>query len=188
MKIRSFVAIELSEDTRQACREHARRLAAAWPAARWTRPEDLHLTVCFLGGVEEARLSGLEAALAAAADSARSFGLSPAGIELAPPGRRPPTMIWASMNGSEGFERLAVAVRRAAAPFAPEMPAAKAVLPHVTLARFGRGAAASGGERPKQPPRRPRPFTVTGFTLFGSRLERSGPAYQALKKYVIKQV
>ncbi len=183
MKSRLFVAIELPAETREAYREHMRRLAPSWPTARWTRPENLHLTVCFLGGVEDGRLPELTASLETAARDSGAFILSPADIELAPPGRRPPTMIWAELRESPDYARLSAAIRRAVGPFAPDMPAAKPAAPHVTLARFAGGAGAPEGDRPAQPPRPPRPFAVSGFSLVESRLASSGPTYHEVKKF-----
>jgi len=183
MKRRLFVAIALPEETKEAYLRQARRLAPAWLFARWTRPENLHLTACFLGDVEDGALPGLAAALGAAAAAARPFVLTPDRLELAPPGRRPPTMIWGAFAESVEYARLAGEIRRAAGPSAPGMPSEKPSRPHVTLARFASGSRPEGSGRPEQPADRPRPFVAGGFSLIESRLASSGPTYVELKGF-----
>lgn len=178
-----FVAIELPEEARDAYRGHGRRLAPLWPTARWTRPEDIHLTLCFIGDVDEGRVPDLAAALEKAAEATGPFTLVQAGLELAPPGRRPPTMIWASFAESAAFARLALAVRRAAEPFAAAMPAAKDVLPHATLARLRSAGTAAGSGDALEPMPGPLPVTVSGFSLIESRLTPAGPIYSEIKRY-----
>jgi hypothetical protein len=55
---RLFVAIDLSDDTRRAIATEQKRLAAAlrdMKAVRWVQPAQMHVTLVFLGEVEDAR-------------------------------------------------------------------------------------------------------------------------------------
>lgn len=182
MKRRLFAAIELPAELIETYRRYGRSAADSWPAARWTDPNNLHLTVCFFGDVEESAASGLIAALDRVALATEPFMIEHQAIVLAPPGRRPPTMIWSVFGGGRDYDRLARATRAAAASFAPEMPAAKEFIPHATLARFRRGAAPPGGRSLDQLEPPPQPFRTAGIGLFASRLSPSGPVHTVIER------
>jgi len=52
--VRLFVALELPDALRRAAGERVAAEHPRLPAARWTHPDNLHLTLVFLGEVEEA--------------------------------------------------------------------------------------------------------------------------------------
>ena len=58
--LRLFVALDLTEDVRQ----RLAGLAGGVPGARWTEPENLHLTLRFIGEVPEDQAMDIDAALA----------------------------------------------------------------------------------------------------------------------------
>jgi RNA 2',3'-cyclic 3'-phosphodiesterase len=102
---------------------------------RWTRLENLHLTVEFFGAVAEARIPELTRALAAAAGAAAPFTLELAGLGTF--GRpRQPRVLWLGVE-SAGLRELHGAVGAAlrAAGWPPE---ARAFAPHLTLGRLER--------------------------------------------------
>jgi len=182
MKQRLFLAIPLPDGLTAACLDYGRSEKGRWPGSRWTAADNLHVTVCFFGDVDDAVRPGLDQALAAVAARTEPFELKPEGAELAPPGRRQPTMIWGVFAPSAAFERLTAAIREAAGPFAPNMPPAKAARPHVTLARFREGAFAPPGLS-ASPLRSPiGSFVAGGCELFVSRLTPSGPVYTRLQR------
>jgi 2'-5' RNA ligase len=98
----------------------------------WTAPDNLHVTVKFLGGVDEARLPEVRAALARAATVA-AFEATVRGLGAFPSAARA-RVLWAGAPGSPAFVRLAEDVDRALAAlgFVPE---ARGFTPHVTLGR-----------------------------------------------------
>lgn len=66
-QLRLFVACELPEEVRRALgrlQDDLRRLGA--DRLRWVRPESIHVTLKFLGDIDEARVDELSAALAEA--------------------------------------------------------------------------------------------------------------------------
>ena len=127
------VAVAAGDGLRRARTELQARLRGE--AIRWTRLENLHLTVEFFGATEPARIPELEAALAAAAARAAPFALrwSDWGT-FGPP--RQPRVLW--LGGlapglAELHEAVAAALR--AAGWTPE---ARPFAPHLTLGRIGR--------------------------------------------------
>jgi 2'-5' RNA ligase len=104
------------------------------PGVAWVAPDNLHLTVKFLGGVDEGRLADVTAALARAARAAPPFDLHVLGLGAFPSATRP-RVLWAGVAaGAEPLTRLASAVDDVlgATGFARED---RAFSPHVTFGR-----------------------------------------------------
>jgi RNA 2',3'-cyclic 3'-phosphodiesterase len=101
----------------------------------WVAPENLHLTLKFLGRVEAAELDRLEAALAGVVADHPAFPLSCVGLGAFPTPLRP-RVIWAGVTeGAATATGLAAAVERALAPLGFD-PEARAFSAHVTLGRL----------------------------------------------------
>jgi 2'-5' RNA ligase len=131
---RTFVAIELGEGARAYLRKAIERLRQGVPAARWVDPAGLHLTLAFLGELDDARLAEVAPAVAEAAADAEPFALTIGGLGTfgAP---RVPRVVWAGVGGAlrplgELHQRLRTALVRRG--FAVE---ARPYSPHLTLAR-----------------------------------------------------
>lgn len=127
------VAVAAAEPLRRALADLQARLRGE--AIRWTRLENLHLTVEFFGATDPARIPELEAALAAAAARARSFELRWGGWGTFGPPRQP-RVLWLGTD-APGLADLheAVAAELRAAGRTPE---ARPFAPHLTLGRLGR--------------------------------------------------
>ena len=106
----------------------------------WVRPEGIHLTLKFLGDVDEATEPHLRAALgqAAGGGDARPVTMHMEGFGVFPDFRRP-SVIWAGVLPDPPLELLQHRVEQAFAPlgFPTE---AKAFRPHLTLGRAKREA------------------------------------------------
>ena len=102
---------------------------------RWTRLENLHLTVAFFGATDEARIPELAGALAQAAGAAPAFTMKLEGLGTFG-GARQPRVLWLGV-AAPGLEKLheAVAAELHAAGRTPE---ARPFAPHLTLGRIGR--------------------------------------------------
>jgi RNA 2',3'-cyclic 3'-phosphodiesterase len=107
-KLRLFVAIFPSGGVVDALQKVVRELSANSPsrAVSWTEPEQIHLTLHFLGGVEREKLCGFEAALETVCKTAQAFPLRARGLG-AFPGIKRPRIIWAGLRGAlESLETL----------------------------------------------------------------------------------
>ena len=102
---------------------------------KWVRPEALHLTLKFLGDVDDATEPNLRAALGqvAAGGEARPVGLHIEGFGVFPDFRRP-RVVWAGVAPDPALELLQHRVEQVFAPlgFPTE---ARPFRPHVTLGR-----------------------------------------------------
>ena len=99
--VRSFVAVPLPEEIRTKVFAAAQELARELPDVKWSRkPENLHVTLKFLGQVDEQRLAALGTALGEALGTMRRFR-----IELrrmgAFPSARHASVVWAWVDDIE---------------------------------------------------------------------------------------
>lgn len=132
---RLFVAIELPQSIKAVLSDAQRELRQSLPvrSVSWSRPETFHLTLRFLGNVNEERLASLTESLAAAAAGHSPIELSCERLGCFPD-LRYPRVLWAWVHG-DGIAELQSAIRVACDPFA-EKPADKRFTGHVTLGRF----------------------------------------------------
>ena len=134
--IRTFVAIQLPEGVRAALRAVQSALRPLLPhnSMAWARPENMHLTLRFLGGLDPARLPELRSRLRTALAGLGSLELVCERLGCFPD-LRFPRVVWAWVHDAD--ERLLEMHRRVnatVAGFAEKPPEARFV-GHVTLAR-----------------------------------------------------
>lgn len=137
--MRLFVAIELPAETRAEVARATAPLRDLDDALRWSRAETLHVTLAFLGTMEESRVGELTAALEGAAAAVAPFELTIRGVGGFP-GLRRPRVVWAGVDAPAELGRLHQRVEAALAPrgyTAERRPFA----PHLTLARVRGGRA-----------------------------------------------
>ncbi len=159
-----------------------RRSAAPF---RWALPEQLHLTLAFLGDVQEWRLDELLERLARAAARRAAFELAIAGGGAFPNVGRA-KVIWAGLDCATGegaveLGRLATGARAAAAKSGIEVGGAR-FRPHVTVARLGVPAEVSAWVRLLDTYRGPS-WTAGSIALVESHLgegPRGRPRYDVL--------
>lgn len=174
--MRVFVGIPLPGD---AC-ERLASLCSGLPNARWVRPENMHVTLRFIGDVDSGRAEDLDAYLAAV--SAPAFPMTLSGIGCFERGRRV-SAVWAGVEAGPAIGHLHEKVESAVvrAGFGPEHRKFKA---HVTLARLRDTPVRRVGEfiLARQAFLHG-PFPADRFTLFRSHLGHEGAHYEALADY-----
>lgn len=129
---RCFVAVSLADPARGAVAEYLAGLRATVAGVGWTRPEQLHLTLKFLGAVAPARIPALEARLAETLGAIPTATAEVAGVGAFPNLARP-QVLWVGVR-APSVAALADAVEAscAAEGFARET---RPFRPHVTLGR-----------------------------------------------------
>jgi RNA 2',3'-cyclic 3'-phosphodiesterase len=135
--MRLFVAVALPPEAASELDEVVAPLRPAWPELRWTGVDAWHLTLAFLGEVDEALTGKLAARLREAARLRPPLSLSLGGAGAFPVSKRA-RVLWTGIRGDQrGLSVLATAVgtaaRKAGAP--PEDRAQRRYQPHLTLAR-----------------------------------------------------
>ncbi len=182
---RLFVALEPPDAVRRRLAamgvELRRAAGSAADEIRWVPPENVHLTLQFLGAVPEERLPGVEVALRAAAAAGRPLSLEVKGAGGFPNARRP-RVLWAGLAGEiPALGALAEDLGRRLAPlgFPPEERPFSA---HLTLgrAREGRGSPRMAGALAGVAETAGVPWRAAELVLFESHLSPQGPRYEPL--------
>ncbi len=184
--IRSFVAILLPEDVRAGLGGEIERLRPGARGVGWVAPDNLHVTLKFLGGVDPERLERVAAALAGTAAGGAPFDLALRGLGAFPSPTRP-RVIWAGVAGdSPELATLASGVEAALAVlgFVPE---GRPFSAHVTLGRVREPRrdpalaaaldAAAGRELGR--------FRVERVALMRSDLSPRGARYTVLESWAL---
>lgn len=133
--MRTFIAIEIPEEIKKELAEVQAVLKKTGAEASWTRPAGMHLTLKFLGDVEEAKIHEMSAALAQALEGKKRFRLKIAGAGVFPHAQKP-RVVWVGIAGDlDALMGLQVLVEEQAVRlgFAQEDRFFK---PHLTLGRI----------------------------------------------------
>lgn len=136
--IRAFIAIELPHTWQTALAD----LQAAWQQqdrqiagqVRWVAPENVHLTLKFLGDVSTSKIATLQTTLRAICQTQTPFQLT-MGLPGVFPNPSRPRVLWVGLTGDlPRLQHLAQAIEKGLIPlqFAPEH---REFSPHLTLGR-----------------------------------------------------
>ncbi|MBI5167092.1 MAG: RNA 2',3'-cyclic phosphodiesterase [candidate division NC10 bacterium] len=132
--IRSFIAVNLTEGLRQPLSQLQEVLRAPAADVSWVRPENLHLTLKFLGEVSAKRLDTVKVVLQGIARTMPPFILSLSGLG-AFPNSRAPRVVWVGIqDGALELQRLQEGLETALGlrGFPRE---GRSYTPHLTLGR-----------------------------------------------------
>ena len=153
---------------------------------RWVPPQNLHLTLKFLGNVEEAQVASIRAALRNALSDTGGFRVAATGLGVFPDARRP-RVLWVGLTAPE-LPQVAGRVDQAVEPFGAESATTR-FWPHATIGRW-RGPE-TGGRRLQDELARWQDrwfgvFRIDEVTLFRSTLQPAGAVYSALEVFPLK--
>jgi len=139
--IRAFIAADLPEDLRHALDRVMRHLKSELKGVpiRWVPPENIHLTLKFLGEVSQRNLPFLIELLQGEVADQRPFEFGVGGLGAFPDVRRP-RVIWVGVKGPKELHDLHHAVENAMEKigYARET---RPFEPHLTLGRVSRNAS-----------------------------------------------
>ena len=134
MSVRTFVALELSDSLKEGILALTEELRLRGVQASWARRPTLHLTLKFLGDVEETSLPEVVAAVARASSCVSSFGFETRALGAFPSPRRP-RVLWLGVEPVDELFVLQEAVESELADLG--LPREKRRFhPHVTLGRI----------------------------------------------------
>ena len=155
-------------------------------AVRWIPAPNLHLTLKFLGDVEEAQVVSIRAALRDALSDITAFRVAARSLGVFPDARRP-RVLWVGLSAPE-LALVARRVNRAVEPFGIERATAP-FRPHATIGRWRRPDPGSGRLQDDLARWRDHQFGEFGIddvTLFQSTLRPGGAVYSALEVFPLK--
>jgi 2'-5' RNA ligase len=177
--VRAFIAVFPPLEVRKETLAAARR-SSLDDRVRWIRPENVHLTLKFLGDVREEALDSICAAVGKVCTGYAPFDVGLMGLGAFPSARRA-RILWAGTGmGSDQLSSLAANVDAALVPLGFEREK-RPYTPHMTLGRVrGRSTSLdlpSDAEGPE--------FRVERVDLMKSTLTQEGPIYENLKAFVL---
>lgn len=184
-EMRCFVAVDFPGEIREELGKFASSLSpgAVGRAVRWMRPENIHLTLKFLGPVDRKTLPELSAALEAALAGHAPFGLTVKGAGVFPPRGRP-RVVWVGLAGeTAALAALQSAVESAFEPLG--FPREKRPFtPHLTVGRVRdpRRLTSLGPEIAAAGEREWGKCVVERVHFMRSELFPTGPRYSILQK------
>lgn len=177
--MRLFVAITLPEDVRA----RLGALANGLPGARWIKPENLHLTLRFLGEIDNGAAADVDTSLAGL--RAPGFALTLKGLGHFGEGRKL-RALWVGVDPNSELmrlqEKIEQALQRMGLP-----PEGRKFKPHVSLARFN----SNPGRRLQQYLTehnlvRLGPIEVDSFELYSSFRSAEGSIYRVEASYPLE--
>jgi 2'-5' RNA ligase len=140
-QIRSFIAIELTEEAKEGLARLRKELESnEHRFVKWVDPGGIHLTLKFLGNISSKRLTEITEAMREAAQGISPFHLEISGLG-AFPSLRQARVFWVGIGGElDKLSRLQQNIDSALAAlgFAKEE---RSFVPHLTLARIRQGAS-----------------------------------------------
>ena len=131
--MRLFLAVELGTATLDALEQAIAPLRAEAPDIPWVRPDKRHLTLKFLGDVDEARVDTVTELTERVARDHRPFSMQLAGIGAFPNFRRA-RVVWIGVEHEARLELLHHDIEVAAEAVGFELEG-RAFRPHITLSR-----------------------------------------------------
>jgi RNA 2',3'-cyclic 3'-phosphodiesterase len=176
VKVRAFFGLPLPEGHRAALAGYLAECAQRAPELRWTPPENLHLTVRFLGHLDVAIAEGIADRLVES--GMRSFELRMGEVGSFKRGRMA-RVVWLGVASDQEIAAMAAQVEAecVAAGLEPETRRYHA---HLTLAR---AKARDGAVLPELPvPPALDPWRADELILYRSRLGRGGSVYEPLRR------
>ena len=181
--IRSFLAIELPRTIQEKIEEIQEDLKSTHADVRWVSPEKIHLTLKFLGNIEESKIEPIVKSIEGSIQATPPFSLKAKGMG-AFPYLKNPRVIW--MGLTDGKEKVISLQQRLEGllekiGFKAED---RSFQPHLTLGRVktsrGREELVRGIEKYRE--EEFGDFHVETILFLESDLRPSGPIYTPLKE------
>lgn len=211
MKHRIFIAINLPEEIKKKLVSHQEKIEELFTPyrnevsgsgpIRWTKKENLHITLIFLGYLKDEELLEVFKATKEAASRHKPFSINLNKICYGPPkkmsysetesltGRlakgknRPPRMVWVAGEKSEELANLKDDLENSLTGGTHFSPEKRAFSPHITLGRIRQleFRQIEPEDRPKVEEDISLGFEVNSIEVMQSQLKRGGAEYTTLE-------
>jgi 2'-5' RNA ligase len=188
--MRAFIAIELPQEIKDSLSKIQEQLKKAGGDVKWVLPKNIHLTLKFLGEIDNTKLNKINEIIEDVIKGKNSFQVRISSIGAFPKINFP-RVIWIGIDkgdnetktiANELEERIArVGIPREERPFSSHITIGrtKSTLNRERLVQNLQNLASNFGEENLV-------FTVKNITLFKSTLTPKGPIYEILKEASLK--
>jgi RNA 2',3'-cyclic 3'-phosphodiesterase len=181
---RTFIAVPLEEKLRTRIVALQEELAGAGTDVKWVEPENLHVTLLFLGEVDLRESVEICRAVRRVTETISPFKLEPSGVGCFPNARRPRTLWAGAAEGHDELVHLHHAIEAELLELGGYRREERGYTPHITLGRIKTDdvtpelrtmiagqADWSGGKQ-----------MVREVRVLTSELRSSGPTYTVLSR------
>jgi len=188
MRHRVFIAINLPENIKNKLAEYQQK----WPElpCRWTRKENLHITLMFLGYLTAEELLQVCHITKEIAPKNQSFSINLKKIIYGPPKKIPARLIWIEGEKSEALGKLQKDLENSflVLPVKRLKSETRPYTPHLTLGRIKTWEfkRLEPEERPAVNEEINLSFEVNSIEVMESQLKRTGPNYTILESWPLK--
>ncbi len=199
MSRRIFIAINLPDEVRKEIVSYQKKMKELFNFTKseysfqddskepinWTRKENLHITLVFIGYVKDDDLPSIFKTTKDIVKKYKSFSIDLNNICYGPPKKNPPRMIWVTGEKSETLGKLQTELQTSLLNPWVEEPSkikSKAFSPHITLGRIRKWEfkKIDPEERPQIEESFLLNFRVKSIKIVESELKKTGPEYTVL--------
>ena len=182
MMIRTFIALELPQPLKSELGSVVNRYSKTTPPyVNWVKPENLHLTLLFIGDVQPQEIRIIDEVLAKQLEGFPSFIFRPEGLEFFP--SLQPHLLWLKLSSeNEDIFKLNRRLLKELSSCGIEADK-KAMKLHITLARLKSSLNPALEREIMSRNIKHEPLYFDCLCLFKSQLFPEGPQYTVLNRY-----
>jgi 2'-5' RNA ligase len=183
-RLRTFIAVDLGPSLRGRCIALQQSLARESMEVKWVGPDNLHVTLLFLGEVEDRQTPALCRVVAACCVEHSPFTLSVEGVGCFPNPRRP-RIVWAGIGaGRQELCALHDALEPPLLQLGCYRREERQYTPHITLGRVRgeRSTATLAAALGRQASWKAGETDVREVSVLSSELTPQGPIYTLLSR------
>ncbi|GIW47999.1 MAG: RNA 2',3'-cyclic phosphodiesterase [Deltaproteobacteria bacterium] len=172
--MRVFIAALIPEDTKLEIKRYVDEVKRCWDGVKWEDPKKFHITLKFLGEIEEARVEDIKGVLSEVVGAYSPFNVTASGLGGFPDLRRP-RVIFVDLLENKEFESFQRDIEEGLtrAGFKREE---RPFVSHITVGRVkGRAVLRSA-----LPTMRPLSFSISEVAVMRSILKKEGSVYTPL--------
>jgi 2'-5' RNA ligase len=188
MRHRIFIAINLPQEIKK----ELTKFQFKWPElpARWIKPENLHITLAFLGYLSDEEVARVCQITNEVAKRHSPFSINLVKISYGPPNKKPPRMVWVIGEKSNTLANLKSDLENELSGRVGFQPENRAFTPHITLARIRKWEfrEIEREDRPEINEDISLTFEVSSIEVMESFLKRGGAEYAVLESAPLGQV
>lgn len=180
---RIFIAINFPENIKSRLAVHQK----GWPKlpCNWIPPENLHITLAFLGNTGEKELKRIKGAVKEITQRNQPIAISLRKICYGPPKIKSPSLVWAEGEKNRALTNLKTDLDKALFEITDYSAPKRDYIPHITLGRIKKfkWRRFSSGSRPVVNKDIDMDFRVSSIEIMESELKRTGAKYYILKSF-----
>jgi 2'-5' RNA ligase len=184
MKHRIFIAVNLPEKVKKSLEEIQERNSAL--PAGWVKRDNLHITLVFLGYVDDGDLLEIFEKASGVASQNSGFSVRLNQVVYGPPKKDPPRMVWVRGEKSKDLGKIQKELEESLS--GTRQQESREFSPHITLARIKtwQWKGMEPEERPQVEEEIGLEFEVNSIEVMESYLKRGGPKYEVLESFPLK--